>query len=164
LHPKTSDVRRDAGDSDRGFTLLEVVVALAVLGLIVVTVGRLTDVAVASVLDARDQSVAVLAAASKLEELAASRDGVVALGISPPAALEQDVAGFADRVGADGRPIPAGAAAGRAVFVRRWSLGPLGENPSRGRIVRVRVMGPRVRAAQPSSLAADVLLVTIFGG
>ncbi len=135
---------------DRGFSLIEVLVASA---LMVVALAGLAQLAVASVLagdGSRAVTLAAVLASQKIEQLRAlawtvdaagapvsdtatdtSRSperpaGGTGLAPSPPDALLEDTSGYCDYLDGHGRSLGGGSRppAG-TVFVRRWSIQPL---------------------------------------
>ncbi len=104
----------------RGFTIVEAVVAAAI---VITALGSLTQLAVVSrqvTTRSRAQSTAILLAVDKMEELRASFPVV-----SPADAVDRDVDGFCDQSGA---------------FTRRWSVQPLPSNPGSAVVLQVRVV------------------------
>ena len=138
--------RMHARVSDRGFSLVEVAIALLLLTTLLTGLVPMLTMSVRAVRDARIQSMAAMLAAQKLEQLRAlcwafdgmgvrvsdgmtrvSRDPFGAtgpgLGTSPADALERPAPGFSDYVDRWGRwlgdsdPMPSSAA-----FRRRWAV------------------------------------------
>ena len=131
---------------DRGFTLIEVFTAVAMLAASTLLVAQLIVSTTRSVHEARLQTATTALAASRLEELRSLAwafdtfgntvtDGTTnlsseqptsagsGLSLSPPGALDDNTAGFVDFLDDTGRWISAGPAAPpAAVFVRRWSI------------------------------------------
>jgi type II secretory pathway pseudopilin PulG len=104
----------------RGFTVIEAVVAAAI---VITALGSVTQLVVLSrqtVTAARARSTATLLAVDKMEELRGRWPAA-----SSPDSLDRDVDGFCDR---------------RGVFTRRWSVRPLPSNPAAAVVVQVRVM------------------------
>lgn len=125
-----------AARSERGFTLVEVLIATVVLSTAVVATAGLFGIAGLSVRNARRHSVATLMAAGKLAELRVSDTAV-----SPSDALVRDTPGFVDYVDASGRVIPGGSRRPpEAVFVRRWKVQPLPDDPIDSLIIEVLVV------------------------
>ena len=133
---------------DRGFSLVEVAVALLLLMTVVTGLVPMMTMSVRAVRDARTQSMAAALAVQKLEQLRAlcwafdelgirvsdvmtrvSRDpfgaGGPGLGTSPPDALDRASPGFSDYLDRWGSwvgesdPVPPA-----AVFRRRWAVRP----------------------------------------
>jgi type II secretory pathway pseudopilin PulG len=103
----------------RGFTLVEVLVSLAILITGLVVLAQLLAAALHGTAAARSDTYATVLAAQKMEELAAEPG----LAWSPPDSLSRNVAGFVDYVDRNGRTVDPAASAPRGfVFVRRWSV------------------------------------------
>jgi prepilin-type N-terminal cleavage/methylation domain-containing protein len=141
---------------DRGFTLVEVLVAVSVAVIAIAGIAQLPLIAAAATRSARMQSTATALAAQKLEQLRAltwtfdAADQPVSdtttdlsanppaawgsgLGPSPPGTLDRDVAGYVDYLDATGRWAGAGSSAPpRATYARRWSVAPLPGDASAG--------------------------------
>jgi prepilin-type N-terminal cleavage/methylation domain-containing protein len=131
---------------DRGFTLIEVFTALALLAASALSIAQLIVATTRSVQAARLQTAAITLAVSRMEELRslawefdasgnAVSDGTTGLAweqptrggsgltVSPAGALDENTPGFVDFLDAGGHWISAGPAApATAVFVRRWSI------------------------------------------
>ncbi|HUR35240.1 MAG TPA: prepilin-type N-terminal cleavage/methylation domain-containing protein [Vicinamibacterales bacterium] len=136
--------------SERGFSLIEAVIAVSVLA---VGVAALAQVAVASgraSVSAQRSTIAQFAARERLEQLRAlawttdagvvpvsdwssdltvtprASDGGAGLGVSPGSALRENTAGFCDFLDADGRWLAGGVQPpiGTA-WIRRWSIATL---------------------------------------
>jgi prepilin-type N-terminal cleavage/methylation domain-containing protein len=158
---------------DRGFTYVEVLVALALLATMAAGIAQLLTMAVRATQSARRQSSTSVLAAQKMEELRALTWGVGADGVpesdtstdlsvepatsggsgltaSPPGSLDVSTPGYVDYLDASGAwvgtgtDVPAG-----AVFIRRWSVQPLA-SPSDALVLQVLVSSavtePRRRA------------------
>jgi prepilin-type N-terminal cleavage/methylation domain-containing protein len=149
-----------------GFTLIEVLIAIALLAAIAIGVVHLLGIGVAAGRDARFHTSTTILAAAKLEELrslvwsfarapgpAAPRSDTSTdlsaafpsstgpgLSASPPGTLAANVAPYVDYLDHQGRWIGNGPAppAG-AVFIRRWSIVPLPADPARAVILSVLV-------------------------
>jgi prepilin-type N-terminal cleavage/methylation domain-containing protein len=126
-------VRRD------GFTLIEVIVAVALLATASAGVGGLISMAASSVRAARVHTWAVILASDKLEHLRSL--AWAQLGRSPGDALQRDVAGYVDHLDAKGQGVGSAAA---AVYTRRWSIQSLPADPEHTVLLQVRVV-PTVR-------------------
>jgi prepilin-type N-terminal cleavage/methylation domain-containing protein len=149
-----------------GFTLIEVLVSVALLVLSAVGVAQLVGVATNSVRASREQTTTVLLAAAKMEQLRAldwtyvSAGGIaversdlstnasspslssggVGLSASPSDTLSAGTAFYADYLDAHGRWVGSGAAPPiDAVFARRWAVQPLAADPSRTLVIQVLV-------------------------
>ena len=90
--------------SSPGFTLIEVLVALASISILVVGAAGLLSVASVAMRSARNGTTATLLALQKIEQLAASPT-------TPTGGTAQDY------LAADGTPVPAAS----AFFTRRWT-------------------------------------------
>lgn len=157
---------RHQQQEDDGFSLIEVLVALIVVVPAVIGTASMMIGAARAARDARTQSVAVVLASQKLEQLRAlewnsddwtgngapasdtttdvTRDppeaGGQGLSESPPGSLLVNVAGFVDFLDASGRWVGRGASAPPdAVFIRRWSITPLPSDPGNTLVVQVLV-------------------------
>jgi prepilin-type N-terminal cleavage/methylation domain-containing protein len=152
-----------AGEA-RGFSLIEVMVALAILTGSLFVVAQLMVVASRAADASRETTTATALAAQKIEQLRAlawgmapdgteiaDLDGDVAswpgrpsggpgLSLSPPGALAENTAGYADFLDADGRWIGSGESPpGGTVFIRRWSVNAADSSAPSGRVLRVGV-------------------------
>ena len=136
----------DDVSTTRGFSLIEVTIALLLLLTVVTGIVPMLTITARAVRDARTQSMAAALAIQKLEQLRAlcwafDAFGVAVtdvatdtsgapfgatgpgLSISPPDALDNPAAGFADYLDTWGRWLASGAAQPpAAAFRRRWSV------------------------------------------
>lgn len=136
-----------AARGERGFTLVEVLIATVVLSTAVVASAGLFGIAGLSVRNARRHSMATLLAAGKLAELR-----VAETAVSPSDALVRDTQGFVDYLDASGRLMAGGSQRPpEAVFVRRWKVQPLPDDPIDSLIIQVLVTpgDARVVALRP---------------
>jgi prepilin-type N-terminal cleavage/methylation domain-containing protein len=129
----------------RGFSLVEVLVATAILTAGVAGLAQLVALASRTTLHAKEITFAAVLAQEKVERLLA--DVVTAAATSPPGALESNVDGYVDFADAAGRLLGSGptAPAGSA-YVRRWSID---REPTGGRntwVVQVLVADLRSRS------------------
>lgn len=113
-----------------GFSLIEVLLAVLLMGSALSGLGHLIVLAVRANASARASTMAVALATQKMEELRAGVDWEPIGG-----SIQVSVAGFSDTL--DDRGAPAG---NDAAFVRRWSVEPLPSEPLRSRVLRVRVV------------------------
>jgi prepilin-type N-terminal cleavage/methylation domain-containing protein len=132
-----------------GFSLVEAVVATAIVGVLAAAVAPLLVVSAGQVDVARLMSVAALLAGGKLEELRALSWDSPLLAASPAGALAADTPGYVDYLDASGdahAALPGGPPPGTA-FIRRWSIDPIGAAAGRAVVVQVVVApaGARVR-------------------
>jgi prepilin-type N-terminal cleavage/methylation domain-containing protein len=172
----TSGRRRESG-----FTLLEVLIAMALIALAASGVAGLTSVAMQSGAAARRQSSATLLATQKMEQLLAltwrfhpsgsglpesdtssdvsydpPRVGGAGLAPSPAGTLQASTPGYADYVDGAGRWVGRdGVAPAGAVYLRRWSIQSSPFDPD-GRVIQVLV---RPVTAPPG--LADVVLTSV---
>ena len=145
-----------------GFTLLEVLVALAILCCVLVTLPQVLLQASAAASAARRTALASVLAAEKLEQLrglawgydadgAAVQDlrsditrspaeGEGGIGLSPGGALDANTPGFVDYLDADGAWQGGVSQPPGTLFVRRWSVSPLPDGPAEALVLRVRVL------------------------
>jgi len=140
-------MRRCPTPHQNGFTLIETLVALALIVIAVAALAQLFLQSTSLMLDARRAPVALAAAQSKIEQLRAlpftfdaigaavtdaSSDtsldppfptGGTGLQPSPSDSLERDVDGFIDHLDAYGRSLGGGIAIRPgALYTRRWSI------------------------------------------
>ena len=152
----------------RGFTLVEVLIALALFVTIATGVAQLVAVATRAMRTAREQTMAVMLASGKMDQLrvlewtyeradpgdpiversdrstdlttGAMSGGGPGLSVSPSDALASTAEGFADYLDDRGRWVGRGAAVPpTAVFIRRWSIRPLAASPDRTLVIQVLV-------------------------
>jgi prepilin-type N-terminal cleavage/methylation domain-containing protein len=152
----------------RGFTLIEVLIALALFVVIAVSVAQLVGVATNAMWTSREHTTAVILAAAKMDQLRAlawtyepEQAGLPAvartdlttnlsepghpgngpgLSASPADALERTVPGYVDYLDDSGRWVGNDLVPPRdAVFIRRWVVNPLPADPERTLILQVRV-------------------------
>jgi prepilin-type N-terminal cleavage/methylation domain-containing protein len=152
----------------RGFTLVEVLVAVALFVTVAVGIAQLAAVATRSARAARDQTMAVVLAAAKMDQLRAlawtyepetpgtppmarsdlttnvSRPdypaGGPGLAPSPVGVLSTSTPPYVDYLDAEARWVGNGTDPPRsAVFIRRWAVQPLASDPDRTLILSVLV-------------------------
>jgi len=137
-------------ESSSGFSLIEVMVASAILGCAVLSVAQLVAAATGSTAGARDVSEATLLAWQKIDQLrslALSFDDAgqpvtdVSLQPSPAGALSRDTAGSVDYLDALSQPLGDGdRAPGGTHYRRRWAVALSNGSPDL-LILRARVLG-----------------------
>ena len=154
-----------------GFSLIETIVATALIATAVVSLAQLFGVAARSNIGSRNTTYAAVLAAQKLEELRAltwgfdvqgqpvsdfdadtaavpeSLSGGTGLTAAPADALRENTAGWVDHVDRYGRKLGGGKAPPRnAAYTRRWAVQPLPENPNtlilQVLVTRLRNRGP----------------------
>src|SRR3954465_5291659 len=134
-----------------GFSLLETLVATALLGSSVAALAHLLAVSIINTNAARQTTFAAILAADKIEDLRGlpyltTESGIpltaAGLAPSPGGALEADTPGYVDYLDERGTAIDAGAPAAprHTVFIRRWSITPLATVPSDAIVLHVRVV------------------------
>jgi prepilin-type N-terminal cleavage/methylation domain-containing protein len=177
------DAHRSAANL-RGFTLLEVVMAMALLAGVLLAIGQVLIVAASTGEASRRTTMAVGMAAQKLEQLRALALGVDASGAdvddhdtdlgdwpaafsggaglsySPPGTLAANTAGYADYLDARGRWVGSGESPpATAAFARRWSIAPdLSSTGATTLVLRVAVL----RRGPPGTGAAVWVPVVQF--
>lgn len=156
-----------ASRREAGFSLVETIVATALLATAVVTLAQLFGVAVRRNLASRDTTYATILAVQKLEELRAALtiapdgdpdwdpdwdpDG------APGSALQENTVGWVDYVDQFGRTLGDGETPSRsapsrsapsrsAVYIRRWAVQPLPADPDNTLIIQVVVRRQREEA------------------
>jgi prepilin-type N-terminal cleavage/methylation domain-containing protein len=173
------------GNAERGFSLLEVLVATAVFTVAVGGLAELCAIASRANSAARATTTAAMLAAQKMEQLRALTWGFdefamplgdfttdltvspempntgVGLSPSPPGALAQSTAGYCDFLDATGHWLSGGAAPpAAAVFVRRWSIEPLPTHPADTLVIVTRAVHGAAPARPPPD---DARLITVKG-
>ena len=108
----------------RGFSLVEVVVAMAVMSTAAMAIAQLAIMSVRVNRIARSTTVATVLAVQKMEQLQAA--AWAELAASPAEVLDWNTDGYCDFLDGNGRTLAAGTSPpGGAVFVRRWALSPI---------------------------------------
>lgn len=155
-----------------GFSLVEVLIAIAILAGTIGTLAQLSVVAARANTAARTATVTVVLAAQKMEQLRALAWGIdssgqpvsdtstdltsvppgvnrgVGLTPSPGGALQRDTSGYCDYLDANGRWLAGGALppAG-AIYVRRWAIDVLPSSPADTLVLQVLVTRMRTGSA-----------------
>ena len=145
----------------RGFTLIEVLVALAILVIAALATVQVLVVAAAAMHDARVHTSTAILAAQRMEQLLALDWDAAGLAPSPSDTLEADVEGYIDYLDGAGTTLgtsvtPPAAAA----FVRRWAVDPY----SSGRetiVIRVLVRSLAADAGGRRGSWGEARLVTL---
>ncbi len=152
-----------AGSDEAGFSLVEVLVAAGLLATAVVALAQLFALSARANLAARRISDASILAARKLEELRAEGE----LSPSPPAALQENTAGYVDYVDAFGNTLAdGGTPQGAAIYTRRWSIAPLPASSGEALVLQVLVTPLRDRsdataAGSSGRLPEEARIVTV---
>ncbi len=160
----------------RGFTLVEVVVAVSLMTVVGLSVSTALIAGRAAAVHARERTIGRIAAQSRLATLtslafststdpsgaaAVVTDTTTDFTVDPPAssgvglrpspadALWRDTAGYVDYLDATGRGLGAGADAGaRAAYVRRWAIGRHGATAGAGEVALFAVLVAPVATAR----------------
>jgi type II secretory pathway pseudopilin PulG len=141
--------------SERGFSLLEALVATAVLATGIATLAQLAFMAMRAAERARTLSFATIVAEAKMEELRAAAAGDDAMPHSPAGALEANTAGFCDFLDRYGSPIAGGEdPPPNTMYVRRWSVGGVAIDPTLA-LIQVKVSRADFEAVKLVSLVPD---------
>jgi len=136
--------------ASRGFTLIEVLMATAILVVGVAALAQLFVLAVSANATSRVATAGVVLAQQKIEQLTAAG---ARLTPSPPDALAANEPGYCEFVAEGGDAVDCDAPRpGAALFQRRWSVEPLPEDPDDNVVVQVSV----TRNREESRLVAVV--------
>lgn len=167
----------ESSSSNGGFTLIEVMVAMAILTVVSLGVAQLFAVSTRANLMARGQTSTTILAEQKIEQIRAmtwgfdpggkglpesdttsnlavypATQGGTGLDPSPADSLETNTAGFVDFVDRGGAWVGTGGTApGTAAYVRRWSIQPLPSNPNNTLVIQVLVTPMSNEAARLNS-------------
>jgi len=167
---------RGAAGSNRGFSLVEAVLATGLLASALVSLGQLFAISVANNRSARVRSYVAVLAQQKMEQLRSLAWGFDPLGapvsdtglsLSPSDALTADRSGWVDYLDEAGNILGGGTSVPpKAVYVRRWAIEPLPENPAHTIVIRVlattRAASDMAEAsASPARLLDQIELTTI---
>ena len=120
-----------------GFSLLEVVIAAAVVMAATASLAPLFVVSADAARNAKAASVAVLLAGQKMEQLRSL--GPSSLDPAPSGTLSTDTPGYVDYLDAAGAPLGAALATppAGATYIRRWSIDPLPGSASDAIVLQV---------------------------
>ena len=155
--------RRPTAES--GFTIVEVLVAMALIAFMALGIAQLFGVAIQSTSGARHQTSTTILAAQKMEQLRAltwgfddagaglpvsdtttdltqepPTTGGGGLNPSPAGSLNANTPGYVDYLDIRGQRVGTGAVPpATAMFIRRWSIEPLPTNPNNTLILQVLV-------------------------
>jgi prepilin-type N-terminal cleavage/methylation domain-containing protein len=113
---------------ENGFSLIETLIAVAVLGVGIGTIAELALAAARASQRSRDDSVLAIVGRDKLEELSglASAGDIRTLAVSPTESLASNVGGYCDFLDVHGRVLPGTLTAPAGIpYVRRWSIRPI---------------------------------------
>jgi Tfp pilus assembly protein PilV len=131
-------MRRKSHDA-AGFSVVETLVAVAILAGALASLAQLFGVAAAANQRARRTTVATLLASQKMEELR-SLPWDAALGPSPAGSLQTGVDGYYDFFDARCQQFDSSSAPAGVAFIRRWSIERLSADPGRANVLRVVVV------------------------
>jgi len=161
--------------TDAGFSLIEVLVAILLMGVMALGVAQLFAVSIRAASGARHQTSTTVLAAQKMEQLRALTWGFDedaqglpvsdttsnlanepitgngnGLNPSPVNSLDVNTPGYVDYLDARGQWVGTGGAppAG-TVFIRRWSIRPLPTNPNNTLVLQVLVTTVQRESQQP---------------
>ncbi len=132
----------------RGFSLLEILVAMTIVVVAVAGLAQSVGVAARANRTARSTTIAVLLASQKMERLRALSWSIdpagaaisdPALGLSPPGTLATNTAGYCEFLDAAGNALSEGPspAPPGTIYTRRWSIDPLPANPYNTLVLQV---------------------------
>ena len=149
-----------------GFTLIEAVVALALVAIVGVSVSTALVASRSVAVRSREQAIGAIAARARLAALIEQAERADPV-LSPADALWADYAGCVDYLDATGRELGAGGDPG-AAYVRRWSIGRHGRAPGEVTTFAVLVAPIAVAArtaagAAPAALADQPGVVVLRG-
>jgi prepilin-type N-terminal cleavage/methylation domain-containing protein len=131
----------------RGFSLIEVLVAMTIVVVAVAGLAQSVGVAARANRTARSTTIAVLLASQKMEQLRALAWSIdpagaaisdPALGLSPPGTLTANTGGYCEFLDAAGNTLAAGLLPPPGtIYTRRWSIDPLPSNPYNTLVLQV---------------------------
>lgn len=137
--------------SGRGSSLLEALIAVALIAGAVAAVAELAAQSVRSLAASKDRSISTAIAMQKIEQLLAQP---VPPSDSPAGSLDADSAGCVDYIDARGLPADAGPEFGGVVYARRWAVVRLERNPA---ITLLRVRAGRCLRGASGGGCADLI-------
>ena len=148
-----------------GFTLIEAVVALALVAVAGLSVSTALVASRTVAVRSREEAIGSIAARARLAALMEGADRTDPVP-SPGTALRVDSAGYVDYLDATGRELGAGDEPG-AAYVRRWSIGRHGRAPGEVTLFAVLVapiaVAARTAGADPAALADQPGVVVLRG-
>jgi type II secretory pathway pseudopilin PulG len=180
-----------ARSGETGSTLIEVIIAMVIMGTALLTMAQLFALSTGSNVAARNNTFATVLAEQKLEQLRSltwgfdpqglplsdfttdtsvtpEAPGGMGLQPSPATSLRENTVGYVDHVTANGDIVGNGTQApNTAVYTRRWSVEPLPTNPNNTLILHVLVTTVKREASAPvvagprRRYADDALIVTV---
>ncbi len=148
-------IHRCSVAASSGFSLLEVMVSVSLLAVALGSLSQLFLLSRRANAAARTATIAALLATQKMEALR-ERPWLLPAGGS----LQADISGYVERFDGAGHLLAPTAAA--AALVRRWSIQPLADDPSRSRVLAVRVVSTtRDERPWPGVTPDEVRLLTV---
>jgi prepilin-type N-terminal cleavage/methylation domain-containing protein len=179
-------VRARFNSSSRGFSLIEVIISMALLTIVSLGVAQVFAMSTRANYVARGQTSTTALAEQKLEQLRGLTwgfdsegqglpltDTTTNLAVSPPTAtgfglnpspadsLESNTTGYVDYLDANGTWVGTGSAPpGTAMYIRRWNIKPLPTNPNNTLVLQVMVTpiaSEATRIANPSDTRTRML-------
>jgi prepilin-type N-terminal cleavage/methylation domain-containing protein len=134
----------NANSNERGFTLVEVLIAMVILTIALVSMAELMAITLRMQMIGRNETSAIRLAQSKIDELVAVDFDAVGSAVATGGSLTADVAGYFDDLVADG-------------FKRRWKIDPIG-GETRVRTLTVKLI-PTLTDRRTN---AEIELITII--
>jgi prepilin-type N-terminal cleavage/methylation domain-containing protein len=144
---------------ERGFSLIEVLVAISILLAGVIALAELSIVSIRNNAQARAATMATIIGTQKMEQLRGVLWGLDHAGVpstdasgfgpSPPGALSANTVGWVDYFDSAGRSLGASSITppGNMAYVCRWSIESLPTHPDTTRVMQVLVTRRRNRGA-----------------
>jgi len=146
---KPSGTLSEARDNQRGFSLIETVVAAGLVAGAFAALAQMFALSIAHNNSARNGSATMILAAQKMEELRGLSWG---RDLLPGGSLRSDVAGYVDYTDRAGNILGAGAPMPPApIYIRRWSVNPLPSSPD---ALVLQVLVTRASSGAIASVAA----------
>jgi prepilin-type N-terminal cleavage/methylation domain-containing protein len=188
-------MRKRWHEGQQGFTLIEVMIAIGLFVAVAIGIAQLVAMAARATRASRERTTAAILAAAKMDQLRSLawtyeaeelgmppvarsdvttnlslpnyQDGGPGLGASPAESLRQNTPQYVDYLDEGGRWVgngldpPAG-----AVFIRRWAVRPLPDDPDRTLVLQVLVTTTALDRARPARSWAgrsgsEALLVSV---
>ena len=147
-----------ACDNQRGFSLIEAVIAAGIVAGAFAALAQMFALSIAHNTSARNGSIAMMLAGQKMEELRALTWGVE---LSPGGTLDSDVSGYVDYIDREGSILSAsGMMPAATVYIRRWSVDALPASAD-ALMLQVLVTRPANRAGGAPGDAARLVTLRI---
>lgn len=146
----------------RGFTLVEVLTALAILVVAALATVQVLVVAAAAMHDARVHTSTAILATQRLEQLLALDWGVPELSLSPSDTLEANVVGYVEYLDGAGTTLGVSVTPpSTAAFVRRWAVDPHPDSGGETIVIRILVRSLAADAGGRRGGRGEARLVTL---